>query len=313
MQNIFGSLCGRRMPKYRHIQGHDPELRKLTPYEQSRIFDLKPLINQTDTSPQEDSLFFSRLPLEIRCHIYSFVIPKHRRLWVQRRLRSGKVPGGPDEDSHIEHFPVRQLPNDMTCSYTGGVCCLNTFVGFFQHLEGRVVFPHDDSLVLMSTCQRIYLELFPMWTYCFDSLDTMNAFTSITTALPIRHVQIMVYAHHRLYDPTFSWTRHTDGEWEKKLERVSAACQRIPGLASVLLSIQPQPQFAFFMNMDAVLDSCRQLTVSSRVHTEILGRQGDQAMRLQRILLSGEGFDVSARHMTQRPFSGQPGNDFHAT
>ncbi|KAK0707289.1 hypothetical protein B0H67DRAFT_307348 [Lasiosphaeris hirsuta] len=117
-----------------------------------------------------------------------------------------------------------------------------------------------------------YLELVPMWTYCFDDLDTMNAFTSIAAALPIRHAQVVVYPHYQLYDPNFGWARHTNSEWEKKLEKVSAACERIPGLATLLLSLQPRPQYGIFVDKQAVLDSCRQLTVSCRVQAEILGR-----------------------------------------
>ena len=131
-----------------------------------RIIDMAPLLKESSCEGQMQSRFFSALPAEIRCQIYSYVLPPGRRLWV-RPADIGMVDNPEEEifEAHsqgaeqhpsalrfLDHFPYETAPEDdyyvsrlRGCGYTG----------FHLQMRLRRIRPHQDSLALMKTCQRM--------------------------------------------------------------------------------------------------------------------------------------------------------------
>jgi hypothetical protein len=106
------------------------------------MIDVGRMADDTCIAAQDKSPFFTRLPREIRLCIYSLVMPPHRRLWVQPAAHG------------VEHFPCRNLPVDTTRIAVRGRCCAATSNSFFEHVRANGIWPHQDSLALMQTCQQ---------------------------------------------------------------------------------------------------------------------------------------------------------------
>lgn len=253
------------------------------------------MADETRVATQAQSSFFTRLPPEIRLCIYSLVMPQHRRLWVQ-----------PAAQGHVEHFPCRNVPVDTTRIAVRGRCCAGTSNSFFGHVRANGIWPHQDSLALMQTCQQMYapsshcsvasgpltrssyLEMCRLWTFCFDDLATLAAFSKMAGHLPVRHAQVMLYAPHGLYDedaaqegPRPGWRRRRDATWERQLRQVDQVCRRIPGLGTLLLSVLPTPRFVWMENEEAVVESLRAVTAAPSMRTECL------RWRLREVAASG--------------------------
>ena len=124
------------------------------------LIDVGPLLQGTAKSAQSQSPLLTLLPLEIRNHIYSFVLPPQSRVWVRYRplertkgrLRSnnsgGRLP--------LEHFPCREVPSDMRYTERYEHCgCNETYIGFFGRVDTLGLQPHQDTLSLIKTCQRM--------------------------------------------------------------------------------------------------------------------------------------------------------------
>ncbi|KAK1772018.1 hypothetical protein QBC33DRAFT_173100 [Phialemonium atrogriseum] len=135
------------------------------------VFDMLPLTNGLNVDDQLDSTFFTKLPLEVRCHIYSYVLPAERRLWVRAAKRSSTAHQGhsgapgraghsgdePEPQRYLQHFPTATVALDTTYPARLGSCCSDTGNSFWKCVSlGR--FPvHHDSLSLMRTCKQVYV------------------------------------------------------------------------------------------------------------------------------------------------------------
>jgi hypothetical protein len=104
------------------------------------LIDVGPLLQGTAMSAQSRSHFFTRLPLEIRNHIYTFAPPPQRRDWVRYRpMGMIKGPLGLTNSGGslpLEHFPCREVPFDMTYTRKYEHCgCEETYTGFFGRVD----------------------------------------------------------------------------------------------------------------------------------------------------------------------------------
>lgn len=275
-----------------------------------RVLDMSPFLEQTSLSEQEGSAFFCRLPIEIRFLIYSFVLPESKQVWA--RVTPSFVPraraSSTVEAVCIEHFPVRSPQTDLTwIPESPGACCAASSRGFFGRAQAYGMRPHEDALAMMKTCQRMqvpsqppgpmgfpankprYLELCQLTSFCFDSMDALSEFASVTAALPIRHVQMVLHTSHLLYCPApryliaseehDGWLLKLNTSWERQLQAVDAVCREIPGLTSVLLSVHPEPRFARLVNEEAVVASLRAFTAAPNVAAEVFGGKGRVVLR----------------------------------
>lgn len=262
-----------------------------------RAIDIGQLMQNSTDVAQKCSAFFTRLPLEMRCKVYSFVLPPHRRLWVRPVSNSLAVDGDGKAVSHrvLEHFPCKTPPSDTTwiCP-NGATCCFQTGTGFFNHVEVNGVQPDADSLALMQTCKQMYgtvprscdmrptndaryLETFHLWTFCFDSIETLSAFTGIARNLPVRHLQVVLYPHPKLYRDNQAaegyssqrW-RKLNAAWEWELRRVDTLCKRVPELGTLLLSMHRPPRFIWIENEKAIAESLRAITAAPKLRIEFL-------------------------------------------
>lgn len=116
-----------------------------------RVLDMTTLLQPGTVSDQSQSLFFALLPPEIRFAIYAMVLPQKRRVWVRPCPLSGTL--------HVEHFPCRKPPTDLSWlnAPNTSACCTPVSTGFFGCVEARRLLPHLDSLALMKTCRKMYL------------------------------------------------------------------------------------------------------------------------------------------------------------
>ncbi|KXX75046.1 hypothetical protein MMYC01_207766 [Madurella mycetomatis] len=226
-----------------------------------KTIDIGQLMQNSTNVAQKYSAFFTRLPLEMRCKIYSFVLPLHRRLWVRPALSSHAV----NEDSQavphrvLNHFPCKTPPSDTTWTYpNGSACCLQTSPGFFTYVEIYGVQPDADSLALMQTCQQMYLETCRLWTFCFDNIETLSAFTGIACILPATEKY------------SSRWSRKLNAAWERELRRVDALCKKVPELGTLLLSVHKQPRFVWLENEEAVIESLKAITAAPKLKIELL-------------------------------------------
>jgi hypothetical protein len=141
-----------------------------------------------------------------------------------------------------------------------------------------------------SSANRLrYLELCQLTSFCFDSMDALREFASVTAALPVRHVQMVLHTSHLLYCPPTrrfiaseehdGWMLKLNTSWERHLQAVDAVCREMPGLTSVLLSVHPEPRFARLVNEEAVVASLRAFTAAPKVVAEVFGGMGRVVLR----------------------------------
>jgi hypothetical protein len=121
------------------------------------------------------------------------------------------------------------------------------------------------------------METCRLWTFCFDDLASLGAFAHLAPHLPVRHVQVILYAHRELYRADFTahvrtrgWEHRMDESWERQLREVDALCRTIRGLGTLLLSVHATPLFGRLENEDAVMASLRTVTAAPRVRVECL-------------------------------------------
>lgn len=134
-----------------------------------------------------------------------------------------------------------------------------------------------------------YIELCQLTSFCFDSMEALTEFASVTAALPIRHVQMVLHTSHLLYYPPArhliaseehdGWMLKLNTSWERQLQAVDAVCREMPGLTSVLLSVHPEPRFARLVNEEAVVASLRAFTAAPKVVAEVFGGKGRVVLR----------------------------------
>ncbi|KAK4450336.1 hypothetical protein QBC34DRAFT_324511, partial [Podospora aff. communis PSN243] len=237
----------------------DPPLDTL-PNMKDRLIDVGLLLRGSAASDQKQSLFFTRLPLEIRCHIYSFVLPEEKRVWVRpspHRKCTRSNDGG--TAAVIDHFPCTTPPLDLTWTAPRkrGHCVGERHTGFFDKVKAHRTQPHMDTLLLMKTCQRVCLELYDICTFCFDNTDTFYDFINLCPTLPIRHLQVRTYEEKMVFS------------WQQELAKLNAACRRVPGLASLLVTLHPT-FFYVLRNPDQVLASLRVIDAPPILRAEIL-------------------------------------------
>lgn len=287
------TICGREnRPQEAQARHTEPK----TDAARQRTISIECMADNTK-STRQTSLLFTRLPLEVRFRIYSLVMPPHRRLWVRPALhdtRSGR----------LEHFPCSKPPGDTSWIFSPGRCCTGVKNNFFEHVRRHGVQPHKDSLSLMKTCQQVYVrpnmlpyclvigllnhkpryrEMCRLWTFCFDDLATMRESVAMAQPLPVRHLQVMLYAHYKLYcDPAKDdmptvrgWRRRMNLAWERQLEEVNDLCRAVPGVGTLLVTVLVTPRFASLDNEDAVMASLEAITAVPQVRVEYLSRLAD--------------------------------------
>ncbi len=183
MLDVFPRECGRTHRKSMSENGHlDPSFTissgnkyQIWRQDQSstsepieRVFSTSHLFGLTSCDDQKQSTFFTRLPLEIRYRIYSYVLPENRCLWVRLLDKKETLNGGPDlpeprqgrrravsNYKYMEHFPCIKKPLDNCFNISLASCCSITGKGFWSRVAmGRDV-PHRDSLALMQVCEKM--------------------------------------------------------------------------------------------------------------------------------------------------------------
>lgn len=98
--------------------------------------------------------------------------------------------------------------------------------------------------------------------------------------LPVRHLQVFLYAHPKLYQDRSTadegtsarWQRQINAGWELALGQVDALCRRFPELGTLLLTVHPVPRFARLENKAAVAESLKMVTAAPRLRFEFPGR-----------------------------------------
>jgi hypothetical protein len=174
-------------------------------------------------------------------------------------------------------------------------------LGFWDVVKQKGLKADEDALSLMRVCQRMwvfyiycwvprpgrvltwhgrYLELCGICTFSFDSLDTLAAFTKMYPILPVRHLQIVLYAHPltcREYEENPflvgvpSVVRKGIASWERRLEEVDRACRRIPGLASLLVSLHPESVYQGFKSEKKMIQSLKSMAAAQTLSAEVIG------------------------------------------
>ncbi|KAK4236800.1 hypothetical protein C8A03DRAFT_16586 [Achaetomium macrosporum] len=257
-------VCAREAGLLMQEGGNRPEendaARKFSGALAKRTLTLRCPDGSNDIDTQQQSLLFARLPLEIRFRIYALVLPPHRRLWIRPVSQSAPGPNDDETSGYLEHFPCNRPPTDTTwASPSWFRCCTQAHNGFFENMAVNGIRPHADSLALMQTCQQVYVETCRLWTFCFDRLDTMRAFTRMTRHLPVRHIQVML------------WQRRMAASWERQLTELAELCKEIPQLGTLMLSVHAKPRFSRLENQDAVRRSLGVLgPAAQRVRVEWL-------------------------------------------
>ena len=162
-----------------------------------RILDISRLLRQATTaSDQRCSPFFTRLPLEIRSQIYSYVLPPGKRVWL--RLSPHQITkSGQGGSLWVEHFPCQRAPKGSilvhTAGYISSTFCGPARTGFFGQLNAGDLQPHSDTLAMIKTCQLMYVDLCGLCRFCFDNVKTLQEISVLYATLPIRHVQMVFY------------------------------------------------------------------------------------------------------------------------
>ncbi|KAK0643935.1 hypothetical protein B0T16DRAFT_191016 [Cercophora newfieldiana] len=245
---------------------HVPPRPPPTPHE--RILDMSRLLRQTTTaSDQSDSPFF-RLPLEIRSLIYSHILPPGKRVWL-RPSPHQITKSGSGGSLWIEHFPSSWATKDLTWVETGrstySSCCAAARTGFFGQVNAGNQQPDSDTLALMKTCQRMYLDLCGLCTFCFDDVKTLQEFSALYATMPIRHVQMVFY-----YCTHSNWYTWDDDQDPRE---VDAACRRLPELQTLLLSIHMKPLYLRLATQESIVTRhwLKAITAAPTVYVEVLG------------------------------------------
>jgi len=147
------------------------------------------------------------------------------------------------------------------------------------------VTPRPHSLPCLSTERahliniHRYLELYDICTFCFDDMECLDQFTKLYPALPMRHLQVVLYpkaylffAHQSTIIPTdqiTEWRAKVASLWEQELRDVNAACSRVTGLTTLLVSLHPL--YPYLQNQERVFASLEVITATPILYVEILG------------------------------------------
>ncbi|KAH8896657.1 hypothetical protein GQ53DRAFT_818932 [Thozetella sp. PMI_491] len=262
-----------------------------------RIFKAQHLLDPAGCHDQRESPFFGRLPIEIRQQIYCLVLQSERQLWV--RVVDAKDGAGRgtrtthqqdkalDQDENalnsgcVENFPCTKPPTDMSYTLWPSGCCVSTAAGFWGKVTVNKINPHQDSLSLMRTCAKVYSELLPLWTFCFDDLDDLDAFAGLACSLahspaPVIHVQVVMYPWPSLYkerDPEAAGVDPGDGTilgsdwmqraWEEDLSRLNTICRRLPSLGTLQVSLMARPIYLRLRNEVEVIKSVERFVTAA--------------------------------------------------
>ena len=183
MLGVYPRECGRThrqsMSKYGHLtpsrvgsSSNKPQNRRQDQSSTSgpieRVFSASHLFSLTSCDHQKQSAFFTRLPLEIRYHIYSYILPENRCLWVRLVDAKERFHREPDLSEtkqgrkravsnykYMEHFPCTKKPRDNCFNICPASCCSITGKGFWSRVAMDRDVPHHDSLSLMQVCERM--------------------------------------------------------------------------------------------------------------------------------------------------------------
>ncbi|KAK0627991.1 hypothetical protein B0T14DRAFT_563748 [Immersiella caudata] len=112
------------------------------------------------------------------------ILPPEKWIWVRRISDKGHA---------AEHFPCKHPPRDLRWVTPRSACCTEVYLGFWDTVKQRGLKLDEGVLSLMRVCQRMYLDLYSMYTFCFDDLNALTGFMQTYPSLPIRHVQIVLY------------------------------------------------------------------------------------------------------------------------
>ncbi|KAK1760030.1 hypothetical protein QBC47DRAFT_410708 [Echria macrotheca] len=310
-QTMYGRICDRASRLLQSVTGPattppaepSPPPAPEVPYD--RILDMSKLLRQTEVSDQTQSPFFTRFPPEIRSLIYSYVLPEDKRIWVRPSPEQTAItmPSAKGGSLWIEHFPCPTTPTDLSWvdAPFPSACCAPVRTGFYGRVMARGLRPHADTLAMLKTCLRMYLDLCELCTFCFDDTTTLREFTTLYAAVPLRHVQIVLYSHSPSkwlgFSPPSTWVKTDEvfqphqtrlrESWDQSLRDVGDACRQIKGLNTLLLSIHPSPVYIQLSdeNTVALIESLGLVKTAATVSAEILG--GGLPPRAPRRLLIG--------------------------
>ncbi|KAH6640106.1 hypothetical protein F5144DRAFT_85744 [Chaetomium tenue] len=96
--------------------------------------------------------------------------------------------------------------------------------------------------------------------------------------LPVHHVQMILYAHYKLYcDDNTSLERQPgmqaiNSSWAQDLREVDTICRALgpPQSQNPLLSVQTRPRFTMVENEVAVMESLKLVTAVPQLRAEVL-------------------------------------------
>lgn len=116
-----------------------------------------------DDDSQKGSLFFSRLPLEIRRQIYNEVLPLNKTLWIRPKTSGdgadkshfSNSPVYPPAPEYLDHFPTASKHTDTGYCVQLGGCCSIGGNSFWKCVALGKTNVHEDSMSLMRTCKRM--------------------------------------------------------------------------------------------------------------------------------------------------------------
>ncbi|OIW25408.1 hypothetical protein CONLIGDRAFT_92856 [Coniochaeta ligniaria NRRL 30616] len=240
------------------------------------------LADEARTDNQDRSGLLSRLPLEVRRMIYDEILPKERQLWI-RAVTTGDAEGpGKARDisaatEHFEHYPVEASAVEaIYCRgydwYHGG------YESFWECVDHeKLTFVHWNSISLMLSCKRIYLELFPLWTFCFTHLDDLEAFAACTATLGSGILPVRTVLFYPTLPPCFyveyaqiskvkfprecafkPCQRHSD-QWTADIQRLNRALRQWPELATLSLIMGSARSCSTLADPSHLLESLREI------------------------------------------------------
>jgi len=154
-----------------------------------------------------------------------------------------------------------------------------------------------------------YLDIAQLSTFCFDDLETLNDFTSLYKTIPVRHLQVVLYHSRMIYYeyPGWlvnraeheSWQEELNGTWERKLQHVSRACSRVPGLQTLLLSVHGDAVFGSLANKKAAMESLQAITAAPILHAEVMTYHYPPIQGPYLLRVDGEGVELNLNAVTR--------------
>ena len=131
------------LPRASGLLSHPPVL--------DHVLGLRPLLRPTSgASRQEQSPFFACLPLELRLLVYDLVLADARLAWARVIDTGGGV-------VVVQHFPTMPSRTQLTWVAGSPSSRNDALGGFFNRAQATGARPHEGALVMLKTCQRMYV------------------------------------------------------------------------------------------------------------------------------------------------------------